>query len=108
MGRGQVLRQPRRGHPRRLRGLVRRRERRDVLRQQQDAAGNPLTNPDGSPIDDSRWGDYVHVRLAHPDTRFFSAFGYAVRDDTTKAPSERMDFLYVEFGRETLPTPGLR
>ena len=78
------------------------------LRQQQDAAGNPLTNPDGSPMMYSRWGDYVHVRLAHPDTRFFSAFGYAVRDDTTKAPSERMDFLYVEFGRETLPSPGLR
>jgi hypothetical protein len=78
------------------------------LRQQQDAAGNPLTNPDGSPVLYSRWGDYVHVRLAHPDTRFFSGFGYAVRDDPSKTPSERMDFLYVEFGRETLPTPGLR
>ena len=66
-----------------------------------------------TPVDDDRERlfcllDCVHVRLAHPDTRFFSAFGYAVRDDSTKAPSERMDFLYVEFGRETLPSPGLR
>lgn len=75
------------------------------LRQQQDAAGNPLTNPDGTPKLYSRWGDYVHVRLAQPDTRFFSAFGYAVHKDPS---GERMQFLYVEFGRETIPPPQLR
>jgi hypothetical protein len=57
---------------------------------------------------ESRWGDYVHVRLAYPDTRFFSAFGYAVLKDATATPPEKMDFLYVEFGREPLPpAPGL-
>jgi hypothetical protein len=76
------------------------------LRQQTDDAGNPLTNPDGTPKLYSRWGDYVHVRLAQPDTRFFSGFGYAVQDDPTATPSERMDFNYVEFGRERgVPRP---
>jgi hypothetical protein len=70
------------------------------LRQAQDDAGNLLTNPDGSPRLYSRWGDYVHVRLAQPDTRFFSAFGYAVLDDPGATPAEQMRYLYVEFGRE--------
>jgi hypothetical protein len=79
------------------------------LRQQQDDAGNLLKTPDGSPLMGSRWGDYVHVRLAHPDKRFFSAFGYAVLKDAAATPPEKMDFLYVEFGREPLPPyPGLR
>jgi hypothetical protein len=56
----------------------------------------------------TRFGDYLHVRLAHPDTRFFSAFGYAVRQDATLAPPERVDYLYVEFGREAVPSSGLR
>jgi hypothetical protein len=55
----------------------------------------------------TRFGDYLHVRLAHPDTRFFSAFGYAVRQDATLAPPERVDYLYVEFGREAVPSSGL-
>jgi hypothetical protein len=55
----------------------------------------------------TRFGDYVHVRLAHPDTRFFSAFGYAVRKDTSTTPAtEKPDYLYVEFGREAVaPSP---
>jgi hypothetical protein len=54
----------------------------------------------------TRFGDYLHVRLAHPDTRFFSAFGYAVRTDGTITPPERPDYLYVEFGREAIaPSP---
>lgn len=47
----------------------------------------------------SRWGDYVHVRLAHPDTRFFSAFGYVVLNDAGATPPEKAEYLYVEFGR---------
>jgi hypothetical protein len=40
--------------------------------------------------------------------RFFSAFGYAVLKDAAATPPEKMDFLYVEFGREPLPpAPGL-
>ena len=55
----------------------------------------------------TRFGDYVHVRLAEPDKRFFSAFGYAVKKDTsTTPPTETPDYLYVEFGREAIaPSP---
>lgn len=54
----------------------------------------------------TRFGDYVHVRLAHPDTRFFSAFGYAILKDSSTAPPEKADYLYVEFGREAVaPSP---
>ncbi len=54
----------------------------------------------------TRFGDYVHVRLAHPDTRFFSAFGYAVLKGTPPAAAETADYLYVEFGREAIaPSP---
>lgn len=67
-----------------------------------DAAGNAV-------MAQTRWGDYVHVRLAYPDTRFFSAFGYAVLDDpaTVAAPNKgKFDYLYVEFGREAVaPSP---
>ncbi len=60
-----------------------------------------FTNP-------TRFGDYLHVRLAHPDTRFFSAFGYAVQKDSTATPPEKADFLYVEFGREKLSPPPIK
>lgn len=54
----------------------------------------------------TRFGDYLHVRLAQPDTRFFSAFGYAVATDTSVSPPvERDDYLYVEFGRQATPGP---
>ena len=64
-----------------------------------------LTSGQVSP---TRFGDYLHVRLAHPDTRFFSAFGYAVRKDAASTPPEKTDYLYVEFGREALAPPPLR
>lgn len=77
------------------------------LRQQQDAAGNPITNPDGTPAMYSRFGDYVHVRLAHPNTRWFSGFGYAANKDSSG--NEELDSIYVEFGRQqALPPPGPR
>lgn len=56
----------------------------------------------------TRWGDYVHVRLAYPDTRFFSAFGYAVLDDAGETPPEKAEFLYVEFGREKPGPPVIK
>jgi hypothetical protein len=56
----------------------------------------------------TRFGDYLHVRLAHPDTHFFSAFGYAVKKDTSTTPAtDNPDYLYVEFGREVLAPPPL-
>jgi hypothetical protein len=59
----------------------------------------------------TRWGDYVHLRLAHPDTHLFSAFGYAVLKGTTTAPSihgGKPDYLYVEFGRDKITPPPIR
>lgn len=83
-----------------------------LLRQKVDGSGKAVVDSAGNPvIDTTRWGDYVHVRLAYPDTRFFGAFGYSVKADSTlAAPSVgRMDYAYVEFGRETLgPPPGPR
>lgn len=60
-----------------------------------DAAGNPVLAP-------TRFGDYMHVRLAYPDTRFFGAFGYAVKADPALAAPEIGKFVYsyVEFGRQ--------
>jgi hypothetical protein len=57
-------------------------------------------------VSPTRFGDYLHVRLAHPDTRFFSAFGYAVHGVT--GGGESANYLYTEFGREPVPSPGLR
>jgi hypothetical protein len=55
----------------------------------------------------TRFGDFLHVRLAEPDKQFFSAFGYAVTKDTsTVPPTEKPEYLYVEFGREPIaPSP---
>lgn len=74
-----------------------------------DSSGNPATNPDGTPKLQtiSRWGDYVHVRLAFPDARFFGAFGYAVLKTPQSADTD-VDYLYVEFGREALAPSPLR
>ena len=55
-------------------------------------------------VSPTRFGDYLHVRLAHPDTRFFCGFGYAVH---TVSANESANYLYVEFGRNTIPAPGL-
>jgi hypothetical protein len=66
-----------------------------------DAAGNPVAAP-------TRFGDYLHVRLAQPDTRWFGAFGYAVKKDASEKAPEAGKFVYsyVEFGREVpLPSP---
>jgi hypothetical protein len=57
----------------------------------------------------TRFGDYLHVRLAHPDTRFFSGFGYAVNTDTSTTPATENDaYIYVEFGREAIAPPPVR
>lgn len=66
-----------------------------------DAKGNPV-------VDQTRFGDYLHVRLAQPDTRWFGAFGYAVKKDAAVAAPEAGKFVYyyVEFGRVVpLPSP---
>ena len=72
-----------------------------------DSAGNPLTKPDGTPINTtiSRWGDYVHLRIAYPETRMFGAFGYAVLADGTAKTGDKIDPFYIEFGRNTVVNP---
>jgi hypothetical protein len=76
------------------------------LRQQQDDKGNLLKNPDGTPKMYTRFGDYLHVRLAHPNTRWFSGFGWAVNKDASG--NEKLDSIYVEFGRQQTVPPPLR
>ena len=70
-----------------------------VLRQGKDDAGNATI--------ELRFGDYLHVRLAHPDTRYFGAFGYAVLEDAAVTTPRRGKFVYsyTEFGRPLLPGP---
>ncbi len=72
-----------------------------------DSSGNPIINPDGTnkKIKISRWGDYVHLRLAYPETRVFGAFGYAVLKDPTAASGDKIDPFYIEFGRNTVINP---
>ena len=59
-------------------------------------------------LNPTRFGDYLHCRLAYPDTRYFSGFGYAVKKVPPPTGGEAPDYLYVEFGRDSLPAPGLR
>lgn len=80
-----------------------------VLRKKIDANGKIVLDGSGNPvIDATRFGDYLHVRLAHPDKRYFGAFGYAVKKDASVAAPERgkFQYSYIEFGRKKLePSP---
>jgi hypothetical protein len=81
-----------------------------VLRDKVDASGNVVKDGSGNPVvDQTRFGDYLHVRLAYPDTHFFSAFGYSVKKDASVAAPEvgKFQYSYTEFGRTAVPTPGL-
>ena len=70
-----------------------------VLREDKDDAGKKIIV--------SRFGDYLHVRLAHPDTRYFGAFGYSVLKDAAVVAPRRGKYVYsyTEFGRPLLPGP---
>jgi len=46
--------------------------------------------------------------LVHPDTRFFSVFGYAVNKTPGTPPAEDDRYIYLEFGREAIAAPPLR
>jgi len=80
-----------------------------VLRKKIDSAGNVVKDSSGNPvIAPTRFGDYLHVRIAQPDTRWFGAFGYAVKKDASVASPEAGKFVYyyIEFGRQfPLPSP---
>jgi hypothetical protein len=80
-----------------------------VLRKQIGDDGKVVTDAKGNPvIAPTRFGDYLHVRLAQPDTRWFGAFGYAVKADAGVAAPEVGKFVYsyIEFGRQIAePSP---
>ncbi|MBK6571627.1 MAG: hypothetical protein IPO72_18850 [Saprospiraceae bacterium] len=61
---------------------------------------------DGSTWTHNRWGDYVTVRQAAPDSRFFAGFGFVIIDTSTPAgANHRFDPYYVLFGRQSKLTP---
>jgi len=60
---------------------------------------------DGSTWTHTRWGDYVAIRRAAPESRMFAAFGYVIVD-TSSGAGHRFDPYYVLFGREAKePSP---
>lgn len=54
---------------------------------------------DGSTWTHTRWGDYVTIRRAEPESRMFAGFGFVTIDTSTGA-GHRFDPYYVLFGRE--------
>lgn len=64
---------------------------------------------DGSTWTHSRWGDYVTVRQAAPESTMFAGFGYVIVDTSTPAgASHRFDPYYVLFGRERQKPPPIK
>jgi hypothetical protein len=59
---------------------------------------------DGSTWTHTRWGDYVSIRRAAPESQMFAGFGFAIIDTTTGA-GHRFDPFYVLFGREKSEPP---
>jgi len=62
--------------------------------------------PELSDIATTRWGDYVTVRQASPQTGMFAGFGYAILKDSTKTAGYRFDPFYILFGRNSVVNPG--
>ncbi len=54
---------------------------------------------DGSTWTHTRWGDYVAIRRAAPESQMFAGFGFVTVDTSTGA-GHRFDPYYVLFGRE--------
>lgn len=62
--------------------------------------------PELSDTATTRWGDYVTVRQASPQTGMFAGFGYAILKDSTKTAGYRFDPFYILFGRNSVVNPG--
>jgi hypothetical protein len=61
---------------------------------------------DGSTWTHTRWGDYVTIRRAAPESAMFAGFGFVIIDTSTPAgASHRFDPFYVLFGRERNAPP---
>lgn len=61
--------------------------------------------PEASDRATTRWGDYVTVRRASPQTGMFAGFGYATLKDTSTA-GFHFDPWYILFGRQSVVNPG--
>ncbi|MDQ3620983.1 MAG: hypothetical protein M3463_00615 [Verrucomicrobiota bacterium] len=59
---------------------------------------------DGSDWTHTRWGDYVTIRRAAPESHMFAAFAFRTVDTSTGA-GHRFDPYYVLFGRERKEPP---
>jgi len=62
---------------------------------------------DASTWTHTRWGDYVTIRRASPETQMFAGFGFVTVDTTTGA-GHRFDPYYVLFGRDRQQPPPIR
>ena len=62
--------------------------------------------PELSDASTQRWGDYVTVRQASPQTGMFAGFGYAILKDTTTTVGVKFDPYYILFGRNSIVNPG--
>lgn len=62
--------------------------------------------PELSNIATTRWGDFVTVRQASPQTGLFAGFGYAILKDTTSTAGVKFDPFYILFGRNSIINPG--
>ncbi|HME25829.1 MAG TPA: hypothetical protein VKI44_31600 [Acetobacteraceae bacterium] len=62
--------------------------------------------PEASTFSTTRWGDYVSVRQASPQTSLFAGFAYAILKDTTTTAGFRFDPYYLLFGRNSIINPG--
>ncbi|MGZ3184119.1 MAG: sialidase family protein [Telluria sp.] len=61
--------------------------------------------PEASTAATTRWGDYVTVRQASPQTGMFAGFGYAIIKDSSTA-GVHFDPYYILFGRQSVVNPG--
>jgi hypothetical protein len=62
--------------------------------------------PELSDMATKRWGDYVTVRQANPQTGMFAGFGYAILKDSSTTAGYRFDPFYILFGRNSVVNPG--
>jgi hypothetical protein len=62
--------------------------------------------PESSTFSTTRWGDFVSVRQASPQSSLFAGFAYAILKDATQPAGYRFDPYYILFGRNSIINPG--
>jgi hypothetical protein len=61
--------------------------------------------PEQSTASTARWGDYVTVRQASPQTGMYAGFGYAILTDASTTAGVKFDPFYILFGRNSIVNP---